>query len=293
MTLVIILGLVISLYFRGLGLIYLIPALGKLTFQYPMKNINFLIIWVLAVLTAGFFKIIDPLTSLTLTVSVGLTVFMISRELLSNKVLEKALIITATITSVVECAKFYFYSEVIKQQLELSINTALTVLKTKYPVNGTEYTQISDFINISKNLYLNYNYAFAIFIAIVATWLGLMILSKIIAYDFKFCSYFTPNFIVYAMIGGLIALLIPQAKYAGENIIIVTMTFFFIQGLAVAWFYYGVLLKSSVILLILFSLSLILNPYLIILLALVGIIDTWFDLRKLNKLEETHENNLN
>jgi hypothetical protein len=273
------------------GIAFLIPNLGRICYSKPGRMNNFVIAWLLAIISAVFFKILDPLTGISLAAGVGFTVYVILKFIDKEFFLQKALIATAIIHSGLSAVKFYYFSEVIKNNLELSVKSSLDLLLKKYPANSTDLLQITEFIKQSKSLYLNYNYTFSVFFAILMTFVGIMFLKHI--KNDRFELFFVPNYLAYILIIGLVSMVFPQTRYTGENILIPVAGFFFIQGLAVTWFYYGKLLRSSLLLIILFSLALVLNPYLVILIAIVGIVDFWFDLRKLNKLEETHENNIN
>jgi hypothetical protein len=51
------------------------------------------------------------------------------------------------------------------------------------------------------------------------------------------------------------------------------------------------MIANSKMLIVISIISLLINPYLILMISFIGFVDNWADLRKLNKMEETHENN--
>lgn len=95
-----------------------------------------------------------------------------------------------------------------------------------------------------------------------------------------------PYVFVYFLIVFLLLALFKQTKILGLNLLISISILYLIQGLSILDFFWGKMFKRSKFLLFLVIMSLFLNTFVMILIALTGLTDVWLDYRKLNENQE-------
>ncbi len=285
------LGLIISFFSPALGLITITPALVKQMMIDPKKISSFYGLFIVLAIIALFSNIIDWMIFSNILINVALSSFIIVYTISREKPIENALMNVLLVTSALSGSKYLFFKDQIEKSVHLSIKNLFEMLKTRYSESSTEYQMISDTLNRSKDLYLDYNYAFSVVLMLLAVMLVYLMMYRKPSIMLNVKTFSSPNVIIYGLISALILLISKQSNILAYNIILPCSTFFLIQGLSVSWFFVGQWIGQSKILLIFAVLSLVLNPYLLMLIALIGFIDNWTDFRKLNKLEETHENN--
>lgn len=284
-------GLIISFFSPALGLITVTPALVKQMMIDPKKIGVFYSTLVVLTFIALISNIIDWMILSNILINVALSSYIIVHAIHREKSIENALMNVFLVSSVLSGVKYLLFKDQIEKSVLLSIKNFSDMLKTRYTENSTEYQIISDTLTRSKDLYINYNYSFSIVLILIAVMLVFVILNRKPSIMLNIKTFSSPNVIIYGLISALILLISKQSNILAYNIILPCSTFFLIQGLSVSWYYVGQWIGQSKILMIFALLSLVLNPYLLMLIALIGFIDNWTDFRKLNKLEETHENN--
>ncbi len=290
----VLIGLMISVLFPSIGLLYMIPIAGKYTLRNRNEN-NFLFFlgWFLSAIGLILINWISVPSFLNIFFGIGVNLILILIILRRYQNVELAVTISAIINTLTATVKYLFYHKEFISGLELSVKQSIALLSTKYPVGTKEYDVFKEIIDLSKDIYINYNYSLSVLVVIICTWIGIAVYNREESDHYKWFHYRTMNYFVYVLTIGLILTLIKPYKLIGLNILIACSGFFLIQGLSVFWFLFKTWLIQSKLLVVIAVLSLLLNPYLLVFTALFGLIDMWYDFRKLNLQEETHENNIN
>lgn len=99
-----------------------------------------------------------------------------------------------------------------------------------------------------------------------------------------------PHWTVIGLIAGLAMVLYAPLRIAGNNLILCLIPIFMIQGISVLAYYWGNYFEKTPVLKALLIISFIINYPLMILLALLGLFDQWFDFRKIVYREKSNEN---
>ncbi|MFO7660555.1 MAG: hypothetical protein R6V77_06550 [Candidatus Cloacimonadaceae bacterium] len=144
-----------------------------------------------------------------------------------------------------------------------------------------------------QNLMLKYQAAIWGSFQILAVFLGFMLFNRHSAFKQRIRLIKFPYPIIYLMIATLALSLFPITRIWGLNALICMSVFYLIQGTAVLSFVWGDYFAKVKLMRTLLIMAVIINYPVLILIALVGIIDNWFDFRKLNVMEEKHESNSN
>ncbi|TFH44552.1 MAG: hypothetical protein E4G94_03545 [ANME-2 cluster archaeon] len=143
-----------------------------------------------------------------------------------------------------------------------------------------------------QNITLKYQTAIWGSFQILAVFLGILLFNKtsVLKQQVKFIRF--PFLIVYLLITALALSLNPITRMWGINALICMSLLYLIQGTAVLSFIWGSYFAKAKMMRTLLIMAVIINYPVLILIALIGVIDVWFDFRKLNLLEEKHESDI-
>ena len=183
----------------------------------------------------------------------------------------------------------------IDQLKEYDIPELDLIIVDLYPFEDTVASGASnqDIIEKIRNLINNYFPAVWTSVIIVAIYLGALMVSKrdIRKWNHKIVQL--PYFIVYLLLGILFFCIFPSTRIWGYNGLFMIAPVFLIQGISVLDFYWGNYFRKSKFLLFFLIISMILNYFLLLLVALMGVFDIWFNFRKIYILEESDGNHFN
>jgi len=128
---------------------------------------------------------------------------------------------------------------------------------------------------------------------ITAAFLGYLIYNKISFLKHQVRLIRVPFACIYLMLAALALSLNPATSVLGVNLLVCVSMLYLIQGTGVLSFLWGNFFARSRMLRTLFIITIIINYPVLILIALLGLLDAWFDFRKLTKMEEKHESDSN
>jgi len=151
----------------------------------------------------------------------------------------------------------------------------------------------SEMIAYLQNFMLKYQSAIWGTLQITAVFLGLLLFNRISHLKLQIRSIKIPYHIIYLMIIALALTVMAKTRIWGINLLICMSVMYLIQGTAVLSHFWGDFFTKARLLRTLLIMSIIINYPVLVLIALVGTLDVWFDFRKLNKLEEKHESDIN
>ena len=286
-----VLSVMVSIISPILGLILVLPSIGKTEFNTSSRIKTFYLIWVLSSSVLLATKTIDLMTFIIISLNVGLLSYILIKMLEKEMSPDIIMISTLGISGSTGIVKYLFFRKSIENGINISLESTKSMISSAYSPGTEEFQVLSDTLNFSKELYLKYNYSFAVFTMIITAWIAITILNKKERLNYNLSLYSNINLLVIPVILGLALVINKSTQTLGLNILISCVALYFIQGLAVIWFYFGKMIADSKMLIIISIISLLINPYLILMIAFAGFADNWADLRKLNKMEETHENN--
>jgi uncharacterized protein YybS (DUF2232 family) len=99
-----------------------------------------------------------------------------------------------------------------------------------------------------------------------------------------------PYFFIYLLILAMIIFILPNWKTTGINAMVILAPIFLIQGISILDFFWGEFFRRSKLLLFLLIISMVVNIPILILVGLIGLLDIWFDFRKIRIMEDINEN---
>ena len=133
-----------------------------------------------------------------------------------------------------------------------------------------------------KEFFINYNPAIWIMMPTLGTYLGLLLLSRKLFIKWEHKTVQMPFTLIYLLLAILLFVLFQDTRTIGLNGLLIVTPLFLIQGISLLHYYWGNYLKKHKFLLILLILAFFFNPYLILLLILIGLVDVWFNFRKIH-----------
>lgn len=174
----------------------------------------------------------------------------------------------------------------------IELSSQLTPLYEEYlkkvpaiQINQTSIAWIQSFM-------LNYQSAIWGTIQLTGAFLGFMLFNKQSLYSIKVRQIRFPYVFVILFIASLALAIHQNTRMLGINMLICMSVIYLIQGIAVLAFAWGDYFAKARLLRTFLIVAVIFNYPVIILIAFVGVLDVWFDFRKLNIMEEKHESNI-
>ena len=291
------LGLLIGIISPALGVLLLICTSGKYFIETPGYTFKFFLIWIL---TSGFlfiFNIIDKVQIANLIFGAGfsciLLFYLIKKEYQQNYIF----LTLFGFNVVYVLVRQLLYSEYINNMYLESVEGAVTMLSNRFQAGSEQYVLFMDLIEMSKDFYLKYSPGIWIATMLMCLIFGYYFLSRKLrtleSYDLEPLSHYqTHNYAIYSLILALIvAVFFTKYRVISINLLLALMPLFLLQGFAVIKMKIGKWFVNSKFLLVLAILTLLINPYVILFISVIGLFDNWFDFRSLSKMEEINEDN--
>lgn len=180
------------------------------------------------------------------------------------------------------------YAEVISEVIE----KYKEVIAQSFQNNNEQLTMALEFIDTFQELFTKYYVGIWVFTIVFATYVGALILSKKGSLKWEHRKIQMPFYLIYILILALAGFLLPTVHSSGINALIMVSPLFLIQGISILDFYWRDFFKRSKFLLILLIISMVFNYFILILVALIGLTDIWFNFRKID-MEEIDGSNFN
>jgi hypothetical protein len=127
---------------------------------------------------------------------------------------------------------------------------------------------------------------------VLATCVGLLMLTRGVAVHWRFDRLRLPFHPVFLIILGLGLCLHSATRAFSANILIMLGSLLTIQGISILLFFGRRLFKGSFWLNLILIIAIVINPVFILMIALLGAIDLWFNIRKISPEEEIDESDL-
>lgn len=144
-----------------------------------------------------------------------------------------------------------------------------------------------------QNFMLLYQAAIWGSIQISAAFFGILLFNRTSILKQQVRMIRLPNYFVYIMIAALALFLYPISRTLGINLLVCMSVVYLIQGTAILSFAWGDFFAKAKLLRTFLIMAIIINYPVLILIALIGVLDVWFDFRKLTFKEEKHESDIN
>lgn len=250
--------------------------------KYQDKLYVFFSVFIITTVILYVGKIYDPIGVLDCVIGIGLISFLFMKTFTNSFNYLSSLLVSAAAAigyAVMRQLLFLKQLTAIAENAIIEYNKLLAVAFENNPEQLKFFTEAS--VNI-KPLFTDYYIGIWSMIMISAIYIASLIISSRSMIKWQLRKIRIPYNIIYVLIVVLVALLIPNTRKYGLNGLMILAPFFLIEGISILHFHWGDFFQKSKFLAIILIASMVINPYLMILVMLIGLADIWFNFRKIN-----------
>jgi len=270
------------------GLIFIIAFSGK----YQEKRNLFYSVYFGFVVVLFLFKVIDIISFIDLSIGVGLTSALYLWSLRRTLNFINAMISVFFLNIIYAILRLIILGRYHTEIIIEVIDKYKELVMQSFQNNDEQLTFALKFTDTFQELFTKYYAGIWVFTIVFAIYIGSLFLSKKGNLKWEHRKIRMPFYLIYILIAALAGFLLPTINASGINALIMIAPLFLIQGISILDFYWGDFLKKSKFLLYLLIFSMVFNYFILILVALIGLADIWFNFRKI-EMEEIDGNNIN
>ena len=270
------------------GLIFIVVYSGK----YQEKRNLFYSVYFGFVVLLFLFKVVDIISFLDLLIGVGLTSALYLWSLRRTLNFINALISVFFLNIIYAVLRLIIFGKYYAELIAEAIGKYKELIIQSFQNNDEQLTLALEFTEIFQDIFTKYYVGIWVFTIVFAIYIGSLFLSKKGSLKWEHRKIRMPFYLIYILIAALAGFLLPSSQTSGINALIMIAPLFLIQGISILDFYWGDFFKKSKFLLFLLIFSMVFNYFILILVALIGLTDIWFNFRKID-MEEIDEINLN
>ena len=288
-----IVGLLIGIFSPAASALFLIPATGKIFMENPQLINKFFISWFAVCCFLLIIQYPDRLQSLNLIIGTGISCFLLFVLIKKNYSLDMIFMCMLLLNSAYIALRQFVFFDYISSQYDQAADEAKQIIGSKLVENSEQYHIFIEMVDIFKNYYINYS---------PGLWISTMMLCLLVGYFFlsrnkedmlSISLYQNHLYVTYSLVAALAIAIFTNYKVYAINYLLALVPLYLMQGLGVVNEKIGKWFVNSKVLLVIAIGSLIINPYIVLLISVIGLFDNWFDFRDLSKSEDLNENNSN
>jgi len=284
------LSALISVFSPFWGLIFIFVSGAK----YQSNNLvqKFYSIFLLAVVIFFLGRIVDVISFFDILIGVALSSYLFFRILTRRFNYLQALLSVYLLNVTYGIIRHLLFSKRFLENISVVTEEYMKLLNQSMTESPERLTFLSELIETMKYIITNFYPGIWVFSFVLAVYIGSLLISAKMRESWSHKLVRLPFELVYLLIASLGIFLSGKFRIAGINGLVMLLPLFLIQGFSILDYYWGDYLKKVKVLLVLLIIALVFNPYLIIIIAVLGLTDIWFDFRKLSIREEIDESNL-
>jgi hypothetical protein len=184
----------------------------------------------------------------------------------------------------------FWYKAIILQNLTAQFEEIRKVAEA-FGAEFSETYQLEEALSLMEEIVTNFGAAIWVTGIVTAAYLGFIFFAKKQRIRIHHRSLRFPYFCVYGIIFGLLLTLIPTTKILGLNMLLMLSPLYFFQGISILDYYWRPFVEKSKWFAFLLVLMLLFNYFFAMLIVMMGLLDVWFNFRKLKIQEEIDESN--
>lgn len=288
MILLAVLSVVISTVSPFWGVIFIIAFSGRY-----QKNRNlFNIFFIGSIILLFLLRIIDIISVIELLIGVGLSTSLFLWSLSRTLNFVNAIVSAFFLNIIYALVKVVVFGKQYTEMILDVINTYKEFVTESLQNNSEQLTLALEITDTFRELFIKFYPGIWVFSIIIAIYIGALFLSRkgTLPWDHKMVRL--PYYLVYILIAALAGIVVPRTQTFGINALIMIAPLFLIQGISIIDFRWGDFFRRSKFLFFLLIISMVFNYFILVLVALIGLADIWFNFRKIDT-EEIDESNLN
>ena len=280
-----ILAAIIAAFSPFWGLIFILSFCGK---YLSRKNI-FLAVFAIAAIALLAAGIIDLASFADIICGVGLAVFLYCFVFLKTASYLSALLAGYGMNIVYAVLRSFLLRDIMKTNLAQVIESYRQFLDSTLQNKPENLEMMLAILNSMEEIFSKYFIGIWIVSITFGLYFGTLLFSQKTGFKWQHNKIGMPFFFIYLLIIALLLFILPGMRTAGINALATLTPIFLIQGISILDFFWGDFFRKSRFLLYLLIVSMVFNYFILILVALVGLLDIWFDFRKIRTMEEIHE----
>ncbi len=285
------LSALISVFSPFWGLIFIF-AFGE-KYQYNREKYSFYLIFIATIMILALGNFIDIILVSDIIIGVAFSTILYFRLLLREHDYLKAIISVAIINMLYGTLRHLMFGKMFIANITAILDQYTEFLESIVMENSEKLLFVSDLIETLKYIVSNFYPAIWAVTIIFAIYICSLLLSRKLKTKWLHKTVRLPFTLVYLIIVFLVLFLLSSSRIIGINGLLMLAPLLFIQGISILDFFLGNYFKKSKFLLYILVLAVLFNPYLTMLIAAMGLLDMWFNFRKISIREEVNENNFN
>jgi Predicted membrane protein (DUF2232) len=268
------------------GLIFTLSFSGK----YLNRFYLFMLLFVLAV--AGLFlaNVIDWITFFDVFIGIAVSIFIYFYIMQKSDSYLNAILAAAAVNCCYAIARQFIWGKQLLENVMLAMQNVESFLQSSLMENQEQLPLALELIESTKAILTKYYIGTWMVSIIFGLYFGSLLLSRQLQNKWDHRRIGLPFYLIYLLIVSLFLFILPQVRIIGINSLMILVPLFIIQGVSILDFFWRNFFTKSKFLLFLLIFSMALNIPILILVALVGMLDIWFDFRKIRVMEENDEN---
>lgn len=261
------------------GLIFII-SLGD---KYSEVNRARLALISFAAVSILFFitRLIDIMTLSDVLLGVALPAVTFFVLLYSRKSYLKSILSGLLVNAGYSILRYFIFGERFLQNIREVSTEYLEILGSGLLESEEQLLFFQEMFTKVEMIVQNYYIGIWIFSMTLAIYFGALLLSKKTLTKWSHDKVRIDFLWIYVLIIALVLFILQQTRVISINLLLAIVPFFLIEGFSIIDFYWGEYLKRSRFLLFILVLAIVINPYILGLIILMGLTDLWFNYRKI------------
>lgn len=288
MFLIAILAVIIATISPFWGLIFILASGGK----YQERIYIFFAVFSGIVVILSIASIIDIITLSDLIVGVGATSLLFFWSLFRTFNYIRSMMAAFFFSVVYSAARQLIFGKAFIENVNQAIEQYKEFITSAFQNSAEQMNLALEITESFKKIFTTFYAGIWVCTVVLAIYFGSLLFSRKNIMKWKHRTIRMPFFLIYFLIVGLVLFLMPGTKNIGINSLLMLSPLFLIQGISILDFYWGNFFKKSKFLLFLLIFSMVINYFILTLVALMGLLDIWFNFRKISIMEEMNESNL-
>jgi len=239
-----------------------------------------------------FGRIIDIVSLFDILIGVAVSSYLFFRILFRRFNYLQALLSVYAVNVIYSIIRHLLFAKRFLENISVVTEEYMKLLTQSMTESPERLTFFGELIETMKYIITNFYPGIWVFSSVLAVYIGSLLISAKMRESWSHKKARLPFELVYLLIASLGIFLSGKFRIAGVNGLVMLLPLFLIQGFSILDYYWGNYLKKVKVFLVLLIIALVFNPYLIIIIAVLGLTDIWFDFRKISIREEIDESNL-
>jgi len=268
------------------GLIFTLSFSGK----YLNRFYLFMLLFVLAIVGLFLANVVDWITFFDVFIGIAVSIFIYFYIMQKSGSYINAILAASAVNCCYAIARQFIWGKQLLENVILAMQNVESFMQSSITENQEQLSFALELIESTKAILTKYYIGTWMVSIILGLYFGSLLLSRQLQNKWDHRRIGLPFYIIYLLIASLLLFILPQVRILGINSLMILVPLFIIQGVSILDFFWRDFFTKSKFLLFLLIFSMALNIPILILVALVGMLDIWFDFRKIRVMEENDEN---